>query len=331
MNKSNWSAFKIIFAMQLSNYKKDLFVVFSGWIITTITLVVWLAFKNAGTGAGNKDLVVDNFIVASAIGISVIRNCLFNLVKTIYDFKSSMFLDRLFSTKVSKTFVFSIIILFSQIVNILVAIFMFAISMLFPDQRQEIVNVNWPVLFLGFFLLAISSNLIALIIVFHAKSYEWASVIANLFYFLPMFLLGLGIPWTLLEQNKPIIIIGFFLPQRYFLNIMASGWADDIGMKTNQFGYNGNFWIPYLVSLIILILLTIWLVLLLKKTFGYKKKLLKKYPTNLKHIAIIYSIKKANSIEELNQIIEVKNLIIEAKKRENKVKGKNKNDKSKKL
>ncbi|ALD66673.1 ABC transporter permease [Spiroplasma cantharicola] len=322
MKKSNWNTFKIIFSMQLSNYKKDLFVVFSGWIITTITLVIWLAFKNAGTGAGNKDLVVDNFIVASAIGISVIRNCLFNLVKTIYDFKSSRFLERLFSTKISKTFVFSIIILFNQIVNFLVAVFMFGISMLFSDQRQEIVNVNWPILFLGFFLLAISSNLIALIIVFHSKSYEWASVIANIFYFLPMFLLGLGIPWTLLEQNKPIIIIGFFLPQRYFLNIMASGWANDIGMETNQFGYNGNFWIPYIISFIILVILTIWIYLLLKRVFGYKKNLLKKYPTNLKHNAIIYSIKKANSIEELNEIMEVKKLIIEEKKKKRKAKGK---------
>ncbi|AGR42326.1 ABC transporter permease [Spiroplasma diminutum] len=327
MKASNWSVFKNLFSMQLSNYKKDLFIIFSGWIVTTLTLVIWLAFKNAGTGANQENLSVDSFILASAIGISVIRNCLFNLVKTVYDLKTSLFLEKIFSTKISKTFVFFVIMLFNQFVNLLVALFMFAIAMAFPDQRHSLSNVNWTIFILGFFLLAISSNLLALIIVFTTKKYEWASVIANIFYFFPMFLLGLGIPWNLLEQNKPIIIIGFLLPQRYFLNIMASGWAGDIKMQENQFTYHGHYWIPYLIAFVLLISFTIAIFYILFKEYQHKTKSFSRLKGNANHRAIIYNIKNANSIDELNEVLDIKKLTIEIKKKKKILRGKIKNEK----
>ncbi|AUB31867.1 ABC transporter permease [Spiroplasma floricola] len=324
MKSTNWNVFKIIFSMQASNYKKDLFVIFSGWIITTLTLLIWLAFKNAGTGADDKGLRVDDFIVASAIGMSIIRNCLYNFVKTLFDFKSTLFFEKLFSTSISKTFVFFIIVLFNQIMNILVAIFMFAISMIFVEQRALLANINWLIFLLGFFLMAISSNLLALIIVFIIKKLEWALVIANVFYFLPVFLLGLGIPWSLLESNKPIMIIGFFLPQRYFLNIMASGWVGDIHMEINQFGYGGNYWIAYIVSFAIIAILTIWIIYIFIRKFEYENKKFHRYHSTMKHMAIIYSIKKANSIEELNEIMKVKELTQENKQKRKNLRRKNK-------
>ncbi|AUM62839.1 ABC transporter permease [Spiroplasma monobiae] len=322
MNKTSWSTFKLIFSMQWSNYKKDSYVIFSGWIITTLTLVIWLAFKNEGTG--NAEIVPDDFILASAIGISVIRNCLFNLVKTTFDFKKTLFFEKLFSTSISKTFVFGTIILFNQIVNIIVAIFMFSIGMLFSQQRAYLSNVNWPVFIIGFILLAISSNLIAFIIVFTTKKFEWASVIANLFYFLPMFLLGLGIPWTLLEGNKFIMIIGFAIPQRYFLNIMASGWSGRVTMPENDFWYKGHFWIPYLMSILIIVVLIIILVYIFIKKFEFENKKFQKYPSSMKHMAIISSIKKANSIEELNEVMDIKKLTTEIKRKKKILKGKKK-------
>ncbi|WP_338984609.1 ABC transporter permease [Spiroplasma endosymbiont of Diplazon laetatorius] len=330
MRSTRWSVFKIIFSMQLSNYKKDAFVIFSGWIITTLTLIIWLAFKNAPVGEsteGESIVKIDDFILASAIGISVIRNCLFNFVKTLYDFKHTLFFEKLFSTSISKTFVFGTIILFNQLVNIIVAIFMFAIGMLFANQRIYLGNINWFIFLLGFLLLSISSNLIALIIVFTTKKYEWASVIANLFYFLPVFLLGLGIPWNLLEENKFVMIIGFFLPQRYFLNIMASGWVGDIKMQENDFWYNGNFWIPYLVSFAIIVILIIALIFIFVKKFEYENKKFQKYSSTMKHMAIISSIKKASSIEELNDILDIKKLTTEIKEKKKILRGKQRNEK----
>ncbi|QHX36852.1 ABC transporter permease [Spiroplasma sp. BIUS-1] len=322
MRSTRWNTFKLIFSMQFSNYKKDAFVIFSGWIITTLTLVIWLAFKNESTGS--EEILPDAFILASAMGMSVIRNCLFNFVKTIYDYKNSLFFEKIFSTNISKTFVFSTIILFNQMINIIVAIFMFSVGMLFSDQRDYLVNVNWPIFLLGFFLLAISSNLIALIIVFTTKKYEWASVIANLFYFLPVFLLGLGIPWRLLEKNKFIMAIGFLLPQRYFLNIMASGWSGDITMQKNQFWYNGHFWIPYVVSIIIIVISLLIIGYIFIKKFEFENKRFQKYSSTMKHMAIISSIKKANSIEELNEVLDIKKLTTEIKEKKKILRGKKK-------
>ncbi|WP_339020454.1 ABC transporter permease [Spiroplasma endosymbiont of Atherix ibis] len=327
MKSTNWNVFKIIFSMQVSNYKKDLFVIFSGWIVTILTLFIWLAFKNAGTGANDKGLRVDDFIVASAIGMSIIRNCLYNFVKTLFDFKSTLFFEKLFSTSISKTFIFFIIILFNQLVNILVAVFMFAISMIFVEQRVLLLNINWFIFLLGFFLMAISSNLLALVIVFVIKKVEWALVIANIFYFLPVFLLGLGVPWSLLENNKPIMILGFFLPQRYFLNIMASGWVGDIHMQKNQFGYGGNYWIAYIVSIAIIVILTLIIIYIFIKKFEYENKKFQKYQSMMKHMAIIYSIKKENSIEELNEIMKVKELTQEIKQQKKILRSKEKNAK----
>ncbi|AGR41448.1 ABC transporter permease [Spiroplasma taiwanense] len=304
MQQSRWSIFKSIWKIQWDNYKKDSFNIFSGWVITTITLVVWLAFKNSGS------MTYDEFVLASAIGISGIRNCLFNFHKTLHDFKSTLFFERLFNTKISKTFIFGTMILFNQIMNSCVTLFLVGLSMLFPEQRQSIQSVNWFSFFLGFILLLLMSNLIAFILAFTIKKYEIAAVYGNIYYFGSVYLLGLGIPYSTLSSSQTIIIISFLFPQRYVLNIMDSGWINDFYMQNESFGYNGNFWIPYVVSFILILVFLIILIFIFRRKFEYENKKYKRYSNTKKHLAIIYSIKRASTISELEEAMKIWNSLL---------------------
>ncbi|AKU79491.1 ABC transporter permease [Spiroplasma turonicum] len=296
--------FKLIFSIQFSNYKSDIFIIFSGWFITIVTMVVWLAFKNAG-----ENIVYDSFILASAIGIGTIRNCLFNFIKTIHDFKQNNFFHRMFSTSLSKTLVFTTMILFNQIVNLFVTGSLIAIAMAFEDQRYLIKHVNWLAFFAGFFLLVFLSNIMAFIVALSCKKIEIAYVIGNIYYFGPVYLLGLGIPYRTLEKSQIVIIISFLFPQRYMLNIMASGWIDDPKMTDNTFSYGGNYWIPYLVSILLILISLIFVIKIFRSLFEDDNKKYKRYSNTKKHLGIIYAIKRASSFDELDQIIELRNML----------------------
>ncbi|AKX33914.1 hypothetical protein SLITO_v1c02590 [Spiroplasma litorale] len=326
MKYNRRKVFKIIFGIQWSNYKGDIFIIFSGWFITIITMVVWLAFKNAG-----ENIVYDSFILASAIGIGTIRNCLFNFIKTIHDFQRHDFFQRLFSTRISKTLVFSTMILFNQIVNIIVTGSLILIAMAFEDQREIIKHVNWEIFLVGFFLLVFLSNAMAFAIGLSVKKLETAFVIGNIYYFGPVYLIGLGIPYKTLEKSEGVIIASFIFPQRYMLNIMASGWVNDPKMLDNTFSYGGNYWIPYVVS-VVLILLALWLlVYIFKSKYENDNKKFKRYSNTKKHLGIIYAIKRSSSIEELDRIIELRNMLnknVKVKTPKGRVKHKWKNQKN---
>ncbi|ASP28019.1 ABC transporter permease [Spiroplasma corruscae] len=304
MRYSKRKIFKIILGIQFTNYRSDIFLIFSGWFITIITMVVWLAFKNAG-----QNIVYDSFILASAIGIGTIRNCLFNFIKTIHDFKTNLFFQRLFSTSLSKSLVFTSMILFNQLVNLVVTGILIMIAMAFEDQRELIKNVNWAVFFAGFFLLVFLSNVMAFIIGMSCKKIELAFVIGNLYYYGPVYLLGLGIPYSTLEKSEGVIISSFLFPQRYMLNIMASGWVNDPRMEVNSFSYGGNFWIPYLVSVILILISIIILVKIFRNMFEDMNKKYKNFSNTKKHLGLIYAIKRASTTDELEQIIELRNLL----------------------
>ncbi|ARU91416.1 hypothetical protein SCLARK_00785 [Spiroplasma clarkii] len=79
--------------------QKDIFNLFSGWVITLVILLVWLTFRDT-------NIKSDPFVLASAIGVVGIRNCSFNFIRTLHNFKETNFFARLFNTKISKTFVF---------------------------------------------------------------------------------------------------------------------------------------------------------------------------------------------------------------------------------
>ncbi|AHI53113.1 ABC transporter permease [Spiroplasma culicicola] len=304
--RNKWSLFKQIWVLQFENYKKDIFNLFSGWIITLITLLVWLTFKETGSDQG---LNYDKFVLASALGVCGIRNCLFNFIRTIYEYKNTQFFDKVFSSNISKSFVFFTMILFNQVANIIVTMVLFLIAMLYSDQRAAVVDVNWWLFLSGYLLLLIMSNAFAFIISFLTKKLEWAHVIGNVYYFGSVYLLGLGIPYNELQKIDAIIYISYIFPQRYVLNIMASGWINDPKMQEVDFGYHDQLWIPYLVALVIIAISFMILYFIFKHAFEFENRRYKQYINKNKHLGIIYSIKRTTSIDELNELVKVKDSV----------------------
>jgi len=310
MNK-HWEVFKTLWKLQMENYRKDIFNLFSGWIITIITLIVWLSFKD--TSVGSNSIKYDPFVVASAVGVSCIRNCLFNFIRTLNEFKAKNFFNKIFSTRVSKTFVFFSLIIFNHVINLLVSLIIVAIAMLYKDQRMSIQDVNWVMFISGYLLLVIMCNMIAFIVAFTIKKTEWALAIGNIYYYGAIFLLGLGIPYKLLAKNEFIIYISYIFPQRYALNIMDAGWINSSNMSypdfDQGFGYGGHTWIPYLVSIILIMGSLILVTIIFNKSFEFENRKYKRFINKNKHLGIIYTIKRASSVNDLKDIIKVRNEI----------------------
>lgn len=303
--KNRLSIFKEIWNLQFENYKKDLYNIFSGWIITLVIMLVWLTFRDTSIKS-------DPFVLASAIGVVGIRNCGFNFVRTIYKLKQTKFFTRIFSTNISKGFTFFIIILFNQATNLLISAVFFGIGMLYADQSAKVVDVNWAMFIAGYLLLALMSNLLGFIIGFTVKKLDIAITIACFYYFGAIYFLGLGFPWTTLAKYKGFTIASYFFPQRYALNIMAAGWINRPDMTVNEtvdFGFGHHPWIPYVVSVVIILLGILTMILLLKKEYEFGNKQYKRYRTVQKHLVIIRQIKRATSVEELKKVIEDRNEI----------------------
>ncbi|QBQ07935.1 ABC transporter permease [Spiroplasma gladiatoris] len=309
---SKWSLFKTLFAMQYKNYIRDKFNLFSGWFVTIITLVGWLTFRDTT----NSSLTYDPFVLASALGVCGIRNCMYNFVKTIHEFKQKDFFNRLFSTNTSKKFIFMVMVLFNLTANAVVTLVTLAIAMLYPEQRETIKHVNWPIFLVGYVLLLILSNLMAFLIAFWVKSLEWCFTIGNFYYFGSVYLLGLGIPYNVLVSEKWVIYVSYLFPQRYMVNIMCAGWinAPDFKYVGNNgaainFGYGEQAWIPYVVSIVIILTLSVLVYKMFKKVFEFENRKYRKFKNQHKHMAIIYAINRSSSLEELESLIEVRDNI----------------------
>ncbi|AOG60660.1 ABC transporter permease [Spiroplasma helicoides] len=325
-----WHIYKVLFRMQLRNYLRDKFNLFSGWIITLITLVVWLSFRDTTDGG----LTYDPFVLAGAIGVCGIRNCLFNFAKTIHEFKNRDFFNRLFSTNISKKFIFFAIVSFNICANFVVTLVTFLIAMIYPEQRDTIKNVNWLLFLVGYFLLLLISNLMAFIIVFAAKKLEWVYTIGNIYYFGSVYLLGLGLPFNVIVTQQWLFYITYLFPQRYMLSIMEAGWINAPSFKYKSsagsdisFGYGDHPWIPYVASILIVFVAAVIVFASFKKVFEFENRKWKKYKNKNKHLGIIYSISRTTSLQELESLIEVRDSIdLNIKKLNNKLKEIKKSD-----
>lgn len=312
--------FSNLILLQLRNYLKDPIQIILGWGVTTITLLVWLTFKDT---SANDGLKYDPFVLASAIGVSIIRNAIFNITRTLQLFKKNSFFETIFSTPIRKKMVFINIIIFNQILCFIVSVFLFAIGMCYEDQRNNIGQINWYMFITSYIMLCIMGNLIAFILAFSFKSVEISLVIANIFYFGGSYFLGLGIPYNMIATNKTIVLITYIFPTRYPLNIMQASWKNLTNMELNgsngeklSFGYNYQLWIPYVISMIIIIVLLIWVIWLFIKKFEYGSRKFRNYINVEQNLAIIYQLRKCNSKDEIYQVLEIKNMLRESKKRE---------------
>ncbi|ATZ18670.1 ABC transporter permease [Williamsoniiplasma somnilux] len=309
-----------LWKVQAVNYFKDVTNITLGVIMTSLTMICWIAFKTKEGG-----LIADPFVLASAMGISAISNSQYNFNLTLTDWRFKGFFRTFSSTPVSKTLVFLGILMFNWFINLLVALVLFSLAMIFQEQRVIVQYVNWPIFILGFVLNVLLSNVIAIALTFVWKRRDVILVLSLLSYFGPMYLLGLGLPWNLSGNVKWLNDFLYLWPHRYTLSIIQSGWiwghtpnfmlpiAGDPtlpgGVEAGSLlarrglGMNGQLWIPVLVSLVWISIFLGLIYLGVKRKFSFGRRGLKTYKGINKHFYNISLIKRAKSITEMELII----------------------------
>lgn len=309
-----------LWKVQAVNYFQDVTNITLGIILTTLTMVCWLSFKTKEGG-----LIADPFLLASAIGISVIRNSQYNLNLTLTDWKVKGFFNHISSTPLSKRFLVGGILSFNWFINIMVAMLLFSIAMLFEEQRAIIVNVNWPIFLSGFILNVWLSNIMAISLMFVAKRRDGILVLSYLSYYGPMYFLGLGIPWNVVGNIEGLNYFLYLWPHRYPLALMQSGWiwnhtpnlqfplagdptlpggvTPDSFLHGHGFGFGEQLWIPIVASIGLIFLFALFFSLRIKHTFEFGRRGLKTYKGISQHLDYISQIKKSKSLTELDAVI----------------------------
>lgn len=340
MIKSNNSCriFVRLLKAQTFNYITDPINIILGIVLTTVTMLCWIAFKPHDADSG---LLADSFVLASAIGISSIRNSQYNLNLTLADWRETRFLRNLLTTPISKRILYASILFFNWLVNIIVTILLISLAMLFNSQRKIVSNVEWGPFLIGFTLNILLSNVMALFLSTTFKNNEYVFIISSLSYFGPMYLLGLGIPWNIVGQIPAINIASYLAPHRYTLHLMQAAWvgnasdmsfpAVDSGtwLDIHGFGYGGNgWWLPTLIACVFILIFTFAFYYRLKNNYQFGTRKYSKFKGIQKHANNIELIKKASSIEELNAVVKFANLNYKEPRhrlKKSKVKNPNKN------
>ncbi|ATZ21396.1 hypothetical protein [Mesoplasma tabanidae] len=317
-SNKNFKIFLRLMKAQTFNYITDPVNIILGVVLTTVTLLCWLAFKPHDAESG---LLADSFVLASAIGISSIRNSQYNLNLTLADWRETRFIRNLLTTPVSKRVLYSSVLCFNWIVNILVTLLLISLAMLFSSQRQVISDVEWGPFLLGFLLNILLSNVIALFLSTTFKNKEYVFIISLISYFGPMYLLGLGIPWNVVGQIPAINILTYVAPHRYTLHLMQAAWVGNAsnmafpGVESGSwlgqhgFGYGGNgWWLPAVIASVFIIIFTFAFYTRLKNNYQFGTRKYSKFRGVRKHVNNIELIKKTNSIDELKALVEIASL-----------------------
>ncbi|WP_169729885.1 hypothetical protein [Mesoplasma seiffertii] len=301
---------------QTLNYFTDPTNIVLNFVITSVTMLSWIAFKPVGSDGFSSD----PFVLASAIAISQIRNSQHTFTTMLVDWRDKSFFKAMAQTPVSKRMVYSCMFIFNWLINLLMFVFLFSLAMFFANQRNALAKIDLIPLIIGFILNVVLSNLMALVIVQIFKNRDIATIFALISYFGPMYLLGLGIPWNVAGQIKMLNIITYLFPHRYPLNLIQASWS---GFSANMefpnvdpnswlgihgFGYNGQgWWLPAIISLAWIFGFLVLFILLINRNYPMRSKT-KKYQKlssyNL-HKDSIDKIKHSNTLEELNQHIQL--------------------------
>ncbi|WP_342269089.1 hypothetical protein [Spiroplasma endosymbiont of Aspidapion aeneum] len=281
---------KKIFKILFINYISDLLGLYTGWAIIILTLFAWLFFKDT-YGVSET---YDAFVTASAIGVCCVRISLYNFARTIFIFKNDNIFDRWIFSGVKKISIALAFIIFNFILCTLLSLTLIAISSCFESQRYSIRDMNVPVFLLGYIMMVFTCQLIGFIAgMYIFNSYEWVVTFGLFNYFVSIYLLGLGIPYNILEQYRFLYWIGYLLIQRPAIMLMDVGWVNAENMQftynniTHSFGYGeniyyllANLFIFIIILLGALIFLNIW-----KYSFKQKESLLfiNEYLQKLRH------------------------------------------------
>ncbi|MCL8211260.1 hypothetical protein LD125_00229 [Mesoplasma sp. JKS002658] len=320
MKLRNLKILSRLWRIQTINYFTDPINIVLGIILTSVTMVCWIAFKPTKDGFST-----DPFILASAIGISIIRNSQYNFNLTVSDWKEKRFFKKIFNTPLPRTLLVFSILSFNWFINIFISALLFGLAMIFSRQRIVLSQVQWGPFIVGFVLNVIISNIMALLWNTLFKRKDVVLVVSLLSYFGPMYLLGLGIPWNVVGNYQGLNIFLYLFPHRYSLSIMQAAWIGNAGdmsfpLITNDtigggvdpnswlgvhgFGYGTlGWWIPALASIGWTLLFGMIALMILNYRYNYGLRKYKDYNGVQIHLRYISEIKKTTSVEELNDLI----------------------------
>ncbi|AUF83727.1 hypothetical protein CXP39_02870 [Mesoplasma syrphidae] len=315
MSKKNFQISWKLLKAQTLNYFTDPTNIVLNFVITSVTMLSWIAFKPVGSDGFSSD----PFVLASAIAISQIRNSQHTFTTILVDWRDKKFFKTLSQTPLSKKMLYSSMFIFNWFINFLMFLFLFSLAMLFAKQRNVLARIDLVPLIIGFILNVILSNLMALVIVQIFKNRDIATIFALISYFGPMYLLGLGIPWNIAGQIKVLNIITYLFPHRYTINLIQASWSGlsanmefpnvdpNSWLGTHGFGYNGHgWWLPALISAVWVIGFLGAFIFLLNKNYPmhFKTKKYQNLSSYNLHKNNINNIKHSNSLEELNRQIQ---------------------------
>ncbi|PPE06491.1 ABC transporter permease [Mesoplasma corruscae] len=305
--------------IQTINYFSDPVNIVLGFLLCSVTMLCWVAFKPTEGG-----ISTDAFVLASAIGISTIRNAEYNLNCTLVEWRETRFIRNILTTPISKKLFYFTILLFNWIVNIVIALILFALAMMFSSQRVILENVQWAPFLAGFWLNIILSNIMALWLSVAFKQRDYVLILSSISYYIAMYLLGLGIPWSTVGQYKVIYYVSYLFPHRYVLHIMQAAWVGTSGnmslpiplhpgeswegswLEQQNFGYGDNgWWLPSLISVFFIIFFTLLFMIAMNKKYRFGTRRYAKYKGVAINLENIEMIKKSSSVNELKEFIRI--------------------------
>ncbi|WP_026389647.1 hypothetical protein [[Acholeplasma] multilocale] len=334
-NRNKARVFGKLFKAQLLNYFTDPTNIVLNFVITSVTMLGWVALKPVGTDGFSSD----PFVLASAIAISSIRNSQHTLTTIMSDWRDKRFFKKISATPVSNYLTYSCIFVFNWFINILMFAVLFGLGMIFESQRAVLYKVDILPFIIGFILNVVLSNVMALVIVQIFKNSQFAAIVTMLSYFLPMYLLGLGIPWNVVGQIKELNIVMYLFPHRYPLNLIQASWSGvsssmefpgvspDTWLGQQGFGYGGNgWWLPSVISIVWIFGFSFLFIWLVKRSRSYKSRLrkynnAKNFNQRIENIRSIKYVSSKSELEEQMKIIKSQNRRVKKPKRKTNSKG----------
>ncbi|ATX71563.1 ABC transporter permease [Spiroplasma clarkii] len=272
---NNQKIFTHLFKIQWNNYWKDILNLFSGTILIVITLSIWMLIRS------ENGFLYDNYILGSCVGVVTVRTGMNNLSKNITNVNQIIKLESINSFR-QRLQVYLSLFLFNHTINLINVAAVVGYATLFSRSIYIISNINWGMVIYAYFLILFTANLFALCLNLIFKNPELNEALMEFHYFTGVYLLGLVIPFYLIADHKLTLIASYFIFYRYSINIICAGWMNSKNfIIVNQdgsavdLGYHENAWIPYVVSLLLVLVLGIIIlsIIYIKHTKTKKRQL----------------------------------------------------------
>lgn len=248
----------------------------------------------------------------SGICIAMTRNSMYIYLKTLIDWKQKGFRDKLQMIDITNKTKQTSLLVFNLISTFIICVVLYLISLAFYPNKIIVPSTNGGMLLLGLILCWITCYLVAILMYVLIDSYKLALMITLLIYFTSMYFLGLGFPFSTITEVKWLNILIYLHPMRYSVNIVQAAYvgAYDFhyvvdGKLIVDFGYNQLVWLPYILSLLVIIICLTGIVWKTTHDKEYKinsRSKIKKNKSESK--AYIKRIKETNDIELLKEIRE---------------------------